>query len=540
MIIETAISISLLLGALPALLFTRNRRRYLTPSRPDSSLPLPPVSVLIPARDEQQNIGNAVRSVLANAGVELEVLVLDDHSQDETAHVVEELSTKDRRVQLLRATPLPEGWCGKQHACATLAAQARHPVLVFMDADVRLAPDALPRMLNFLHQSGASLISGVPHQQLGTFTEKLLLPLIHFVLLGFLPFGRMRRGTEPAYAAGCGQLFMAKARDYHACGGHRAIRNTLHDGVRLPRAFRDGGFKTDLFDATTVAACRMYLRARDVLAGLAKNATEGLAAPARILPVTMLLLFGQVLPFLLLVWPDIGPGWRAAAAVGVATAWWPRALACRQFKQPAFSAILHPAGVLMLLGIQWFAFIRQCLGRPSVWRGRAYGRAIAMMLFVSVPIVPAQSVNDHPRQIRAFTLADQHGKTRRFEFPKTNISFVVVADQKGSAQLQEWIAPAQERFGNRIDIDGVADMSAVPGPLREIVRTSFGRQVTHPVMLDWDGTVCARFTPRKGSANVYVLNREGVVIRRWTGVATTNSIAELSAVIESELKNGPR
>ena len=104
----------------------------------------PRISVLIPARNEEWSIGPAVESVLANVGVELEVVVLDDHSADRTAEVVREIAARDARVRLEPAPPLPEGWCGKQCACYTLSKHARYPVLTFFDADVRLAPCALP------------------------------------------------------------------------------------------------------------------------------------------------------------------------------------------------------------------------------------------------------------------------------------------------------------------------------------------------------------------------------------------------------------
>ena len=96
----------------------------------------------------------------------------------------------------------------------------------------------------------------------------------------------MRRSRHPAYGAGCGQLFLARREAYETAGGHAAIRATLHDGVKLPRAFRAAGLRTDLFDATDVASCRMYRNAGEVWRGLAKNATEGLAAPGKIVPAT--------------------------------------------------------------------------------------------------------------------------------------------------------------------------------------------------------------------------------------------------------------
>ena len=289
---------ALALALPPALIYLRNVYLYRPPPLPVG--PLPPVSVLIPARNEARSIGPAVEAALASAGVELEVVVLDDHSEDGTADIVRAIGKRDGRVRVESAPPLPADWCGKQHACHVLAGLAAHPALVFVDADVRLAPDGLARCVAFLERSGADLVSGVPRQETGTFLERLLIPLIHFLLLGFLPLWLMRRSRRAGYAAGCGQLFAARRDAYQKAGGHAAIRASLHDGLTLPRAFRRAGLATDLFDATPVAACRMYRSAREVWFGLAKNAREGLAAPRLLVPSTLLLLGGQVLPFVLL------------------------------------------------------------------------------------------------------------------------------------------------------------------------------------------------------------------------------------------------
>lgn len=380
--------ISLVLAAVPALLFGRNQRLFDPPPLPEGSptdpsrdgTAGPSVSVLIPARDEEASIGEAVRSVLASTGVRLEVLVMDDASTDRTAEVVGGLAAEDGRLRLLGAPPLPEGWNGKQHACLRLAEAARGDRLVFMDADVRLTPDALVRLAAFQKESGAALVSGFPRQVTVTWLERLLIPLMHFILLGFLPLARMRRFPAPAYGAGNGQLFMARREDYFAVGGHGAVRRSLHDGLMLPRAFRRAGRMTDVCDATPIASCRMYRDAAGVWQGLAKNATEGIGSPRTILPFTLLLLGGQVLPFLLVAAVPLGllgPEVLAAALPAVGLAWYPRLAAVRRFRQPLDGALLHPLGILLFLLIQWYALVRQGLGRPAGWKGRSYSGARA-------------------------------------------------------------------------------------------------------------------------------------------------------------------
>jgi hypothetical protein len=368
----------LLLALVPARLFAKNLRLYAPPPSPGAGRMPPSCSVLIPARNEERAIGPAVAAALASEGVQLEVIVLDDHSEDRTAEVVGRLARADGRVRLVAAPELPPGWCGKQHACWVLSGLVRYPYLVFLDADVRIAPDALARMVAFLEQSGADLASGIPRQETVGLLEKLLIPLIHFILLGFLPLWRMRRSRRTGFAAGCGQLFIARREGYDSSGGHSAIRESLHDGIKLPRAFRAAGLRTDLFDATGIASCRMYRSAGAVWRGLAKNAGEALAAPALIVPMTACLLLGQVLPPVLVLlglcsWPRPWPSWQIVLAVlATAAAYVPRLLAARRFRQSWLGALLHPLGILLLLAIQWHAFLRKLLGRPSTWKGRPY------------------------------------------------------------------------------------------------------------------------------------------------------------------------
>ena len=378
MTLETLALVAFVLAAIPCGLFLLNLLVY-RPIANGKSRIENPVSVLIPARNEEQNIHATLEAVLANRGCDFEIVVLDDHSTDQTAAVVRDLARRDDRVRVESAPALPAGWCGKQHACFVLAKLARHPLLVFIDADVRLAPDALVRMADFMERSGADLASGVPRQELGTFSERLLIPLIHFILLGFLPMQAMRRTRLPAFSAGCGQLFIARRDSYEQCGGHAVLPDSLHDGLKLPRAFRRAGFRTDLFDATDIATCRMYHTNAETWRGLRKNATEGLAAPGTILPMTVLLLGGQVLPFVLLAFaPMLSSSGLTFAAFAAAMTCVPRLVATRTFHQPLGAAFLHPLGVLALLAIQWHALVRHFAGKPSVWKGRAYSPVSAV------------------------------------------------------------------------------------------------------------------------------------------------------------------
>ena len=368
---------ALLLAAIPALLTLFNLKVFLPAPEQVGRMNKPAVSVLVPARNEAAAIEPCVRAILASRDVELEVVVLDDASTDGTDAIVRQLAEQDARVRLIRGRPLPSGWCGKQHACAQLAAAATHETWVFLDTDVLLSTDAVRRCVAFLDASQASLVSGFPRQVTGSFLEWMLLPLIHFVLLGFLPIARSRMDNSPGLAAGCGQLFITRRGDYLRAGGHTAIRASLHDGIKLPRAFRRAGLRTDIFDATDIASCRMYTRSLDVWKGLSKNATEGIGSPATIVPFTILLAGGQMLPWVLVAW-GLATGWQgwpawtvAAAVVAVALSSLPRILAAGRFRQSVTSVLAHPLGILVFLAIQWVALGRRLLGLQTSWRGRS-------------------------------------------------------------------------------------------------------------------------------------------------------------------------
>ncbi len=355
--------LSLALAALPLCLLLDNLRRF---HRPQEATGAPAISVLIPARNEAANIGAAAAAILASHGVTLELIVLDDGSTDATPAILAAIA--DPRLRTATGIPLPPGWSGKQHACAALARLASHPLIVFVDADVRLAPDALSRMAGFMQaHPGIGLASGFPRQITATWSEALLLPLIHFLLLGYLPLARMQRSPAPALGAGCGQIFIARADAYATAGGHAAIRASLHDGLTLPRAFRRAGQMTGLFDATAFATCRMYTSAAAVWEGLTKNATEGMAKPAALPVWTVILAGGAILPVAMLAAaPSLVT--LAACASWLAT----RVILAARFRQPWLSALLHPLGIAALLAVQWAALLRAAAGRPATWRGRAY------------------------------------------------------------------------------------------------------------------------------------------------------------------------
>ncbi|MFO1063988.1 MAG: glycosyltransferase [Pirellulales bacterium] len=366
---------ALLLALLPLLMTARNLAAFQPPvdAGTDSCKDRPGVSVLIPARNEERSIGDCIISILASDYPQFEVIVMDDASADQTGNICREIMDRDARVKLLSGSGLPDGWNGKQHACWRLAQAAIYDRLLFIDADVRLSSDALSLLTAEQDRTGTDLLSGFPKQITGSLLERLLIPLMHFILLGYLPLDRMRTSTGPEFAAGCGQLFLARRSGYFQCDGHRSIAASRHDGIKLPRSFRRSGLKTDLTDATQLATCRMYHSAAAVLRGLLKNADEGIASPKTIVPFTILLGGAAVLPAVLcaIAWLDgASPLVKALSTAALVISYRPRVLLSGRFSQSWIGVILHPIAVAVFLVLQWTALIMSLFGWKLAWRGR--------------------------------------------------------------------------------------------------------------------------------------------------------------------------
>jgi hypothetical protein len=354
--------VALVLAAIPALLGAVNL--LLLPrvgGVPDAATL---VSVLVPARDEEANIEGCLRAALASRGAAVEVVVMDDGSRDATPAIVRRLAAGDARVRLLSAPALPPGWTGKVHACARLAEAARGSHLLFLDADVRLAPDAAAGLAAHAERRGIAMVSGVPRQVIRTLGEALTVPTINLLLLGYLPGGGRASSRHASLGAACGQMVLCERSAYEAVGGHAAVRGSLHDGLSLTRRFREGGRRTEMVDGTPLATCRMYRGFGQAWAGFGKNAREGMATPLGLPVWTVMLAGAHLWPWALLPAP--------AAVLALALVLGLRAVVTWRSREPWWTVPLHPLTVLVALAIQWTALARWAVGLPPGWKGRAY------------------------------------------------------------------------------------------------------------------------------------------------------------------------
>jgi hypothetical protein len=261
-----------------------------------------PVAVLLPVRDEVARVGPCLRSLLAQQGVPgLSILVLDDDSTDGTADLVRSLAGDDPRVRLLTGAPLPAGWLGKPHACQQLADATDAEVLVFVDADVVLAPDAVAGAAALLRSSKVGLLSPYPRIVVGSWGERLVQPLLQWSWLTFLPLRAMEHSARPSLAAAGGQFLVADRSAYRAAGGHAGVRGSVLEDIALARAVKRTGGRIALADGSRVASCRMYGSWAELAAGYTKSLWASFGSRIGAAAVVGLLILAYVVPVLLFV-----------------------------------------------------------------------------------------------------------------------------------------------------------------------------------------------------------------------------------------------
>lgn len=242
-------------------------------------------SIIIPVRNEEENIGNLLTDIQNLDPNQFEIIVVDDHSSDNTRSILETFPN----VRILQSKKLPSQWLGKQWACLQGYKQSKGEVLVFLDADVRIKSNIIVETSYFLANSQFGFISIFPKQIMTTLSEKVIIPIISISLYSLLPLWLGRYSRNDSIAAAIGQ-FMAFRRDvYETLGTHEAVKDSVDD-VGFARIAKRKGISMKLYQADESLQCRMYPDAEKVFRGLRRSLYWTLY-PFRIYSVVPLILF---------------------------------------------------------------------------------------------------------------------------------------------------------------------------------------------------------------------------------------------------------
>lgn len=229
------------------------------------------VSVLIPARNEENNIGNILNDLINQKYKKIEVVVFNDQSEDKTAEIVDEFARRDSRIKIVNSDELPDGWFGKNYACHSLSKLARGQYLLFLDADVRIKNNIISNALSFSRKHDTVLISIFPEQIIKTFGERITVPNMNYILVSLLPLILVRKLKYPSLSAANGQFMFFRADIYHQSEPHRLMKNNKVEDIHIAREFKKRGFKIACLLGDETIRCRMYNGFWDSVNGFSKN-----------------------------------------------------------------------------------------------------------------------------------------------------------------------------------------------------------------------------------------------------------------------------
>ncbi|MFO0959772.1 MAG: glycosyltransferase [Isosphaeraceae bacterium] len=347
----------------------------------------PPVTALIPARDEQDSLPACLATVRTQTYPNLEIVVVDDRSVDGTAAIVERAAREDPRVRLVTIDDLPGGWTGKAHALHVAARGARGRWLWFLDADTQHHPDSLSIMMEYARAHDAGMVSLLPQSRCESFWEKVLQPLEGIVLMRSYPLHEVNRDDAPMAFAN-GQYILIEKGAYDSVGGHAAVRDKFVEDIHLARLVKGRGGRIRCGVTTEISSTRMYTSLPTLVRGWSRILYDALDRdPMRLAwKIVEPIIFSQSGDFALVIVLALFASGRggpfAAWLLGLS-------LVHQILKQTvlirmyawstpgtAIYALFYPLAGWVSAGISLKA-IAMCLTGKVTWRGTSYGPAAA-------------------------------------------------------------------------------------------------------------------------------------------------------------------
>lgn len=344
----------------------------------------PLISICVPARNEERNIGSCLESLLAQTYPNFEIIIVDDRSSDATPEILRRHESGNSKLSIIAGRDLPAGWAGKPHALHQAASAARGEWLCFVDADTFLAPQALSACLAKAIETRADLFTILTFQITGSFWEKVVLPLVMTALsTGFSP----RRVNDPQRrdAIANGQFILIKRSVYDAVGGHERIKNQIVEDKALAEQVKWNGFRLILANGMDLARTRMYTSLPEMWEGWTKNIYLGLREQPALLWLGVLgAIISVVTAVWLPIWPLLGLLWYTHGGGGPALAvlleafllWgvlvYARARVAENMHISRWYALTTPLGAGIFAAMMLTSAWKVLSGGGVTWRGRTY------------------------------------------------------------------------------------------------------------------------------------------------------------------------
>lgn len=325
----------------------------------------PLVSVIIPARNEENNIANILDYLSLQTYDNIEIIVVDDASDDSTGEIVLSYSEKHPTIVLLRAPKPPDKALGKPNACAFGAARANGDYIIFVDADVELSPFAIENSLGWMMKFNLDFLSALPEQKNQTFSEKLFVPIVD--ALGYSSFILWSSLFVKIdfFAVANGQWIVVRKSAYEKCGGHSSVSDKIVEDVELAKLFKRKKFRILSLAGTGVVYSRMYENFEQIKRGFSKNLFGISANNAPLFFILLGVFFiAGVGPYLSL-FCELKLAYYSLALVAV----W-KTLFSIVFKHNFFiSAILHPIQYISFIYLALISYFKTKYGSIE-WKGR--------------------------------------------------------------------------------------------------------------------------------------------------------------------------
>lgn len=256
------------------------------------------ISILIPARNEAQNILKLLLSIKEQDYKNYEVLILDDHSDDDTYQIVSEFCTNSPSFRVVKGKELPIDWLGKNFACHQLSQLAQGDYFLFLDADEFIKPGFVNSLLSRMEHGNLSLLSVFTNQHLDSLGEKVTVPLMHYILLSLLPLRLVKLSKNPSFAAASGQCMFFEAKSYSSNFWHKEVRGEVVEDIEIMKLVKQRKYKTETLLSNHLIYCRMYNGLKEGLDGFSKNLLAGFGKNVLVLLAYLILVIvGPVLLF---------------------------------------------------------------------------------------------------------------------------------------------------------------------------------------------------------------------------------------------------